>query len=67
MVLDFVKVEGGIWLGIGGFILVVGRWAILMHIHIGTFDKFFGVNFKDRKLVVDPVIFCEEQREVIIR
>ena len=67
---DFVKVEGGIWLEIadlGDFILVIGKWAILLHIHIGTFDKFFGVDFRERKFVIDPIIWYEEPREVIIR
>jgi hypothetical protein len=61
-----VVVKGGLWIEVGELVIVVGRWAILVHIHIGRFDRFFGVDFRQHKFVVDPMIVCENTREIVL-
>jgi len=61
---DYCLVEDGIWIEIGELIVVIGKWAILMHVHIGNFDRFFGIDFRRLKIVVDPVIECRNTRMV---
>jgi len=58
-------VKDGIWIEVGEFVLLVGKWAILVHIHFRDFDRFFGIDFKRGQFVVDPVIFCENIKEVV--
>jgi len=56
----FVKVREGAWLEIGELIIVFGKWVFLIHIHIGNFDHFFAIDFKQRKILKDPMIFSEK-------
>jgi len=63
---DCCLVGDAIWIEIGELVIVIGKWAILIHAHVGRFDKFFGIDFRQRKFVVDPVIVCENVREIVL-
>jgi len=63
---EYVVVEGGVWIEIGELVVVIGKWAILIHMHVGRFDRFFGVDFRRFRIVVDPMIVCENTRYIVL-
>jgi len=54
----------GIWLEIGELIIAFGRWVFLIHIHIGNFDHFLAIDFKQRKILIDPMIFSRKIKTI---
>jgi len=63
---DYCLVEDAIWIEIGELVVVIGKWAVLIHIHIGNFDRFFGIDFRRFRIVVDPVLECRNVKEVVL-
>jgi len=61
----FVKVRDCIWIEIGELIIAFGKWALLIHVHVGNFDRLFVLDLKQGKILIDPVVFFFEELKII--
>ena len=63
--MKLVIVKGGVEIEIGELVVIVSRTALLIHVHIGSFDKFFGITHKG--FTIDPIIWYENTKTIRLR